>query len=64
MAIRTSTYGFRIFHLYFVDDLTLFSRANHDRCNTIINSLKEFSDKSEQTTKSHQVQNHFFYLLK
>lgn len=38
----------KISHIFFADDLTIFARANTKNCDTIINTLHQFSCKSGQ----------------
>lgn len=38
----------KISHIFFVDDLTLFARANSNNCTTIMETLHDFSCKSGQ----------------
>lgn len=40
--------GPKIFHMFFVNDLTLFARANRKNCRTILVSLEEFNVASGQ----------------
>ncbi|KAH0636123.1 hypothetical protein KY289_036038 [Solanum tuberosum] len=47
--IKTTNSGPKISHLFFVDDPTLFARANILNCNTITQTLQDFCLKSGQS---------------
>lgn len=48
LPISTIRGGPKISHIFFVDDLTLFARANRKNCDTILASLEDFNVASGQ----------------